>query len=303
MDNHLIYSEFFDRYLKGKLSESEQEVFEEKVRQDPLLSSEIKFQKEVFSALGEARKAALKTRLDQVPVNNTGWFGMQAGRWAAVVSAVLVITTGSYFYLSRAVDTSEKHIIDIDPDYAVTDNMKNDLPVVPAPVPNKDQQHQKSVDIASRSSVEVPEGSKDGSGEIPQHVNQEKTFVPDITRPDLVTGFAEDTQTINYQDFEAPEEKIAGNSAYDDAHIDIENIPHRQYNFHYQFIDHKLYLYGDFKGVPYKIIALNSEKDKRLFLEYNGHFYAISDEQKEIVPLHPIEDSIFLRKLNRMLLK
>lgn len=300
MDNRLIYSEFFDRYLKGKLSESEKEAFEEKVRQDPLLTSEIRFQKELFSALGETRKAALKTRLDQIPVNNTGWFGMQAGRLAAVVSTVLVVATCSYFYFSHTEDTSEKHFIDIDPDYAVTDNMKSNLPV-PAPTFGN-HQHQESDEAASSFSAEVPEGNK-GVPEGTQSVDQEKSFIPEITRPDLTTSFAEDTQTVNYQDFEAPEGRIAGNAAYEDVHIDIESTFHHQYSFHYQFIDNKLYLYGDFEDIPYKIIALNSEKNKRLFLEYHGNFYAISNEQKEVAPLNPIEDSVVLGELNRVLLK
>lgn len=299
MGNHLIYSEFFDKYLKGKLSESEKKAFDEKVRQDPLLQGEIKLQKEIFLALGETRKTALKSRLDQVPVDNLGWFSMHAGQLAAVVSAVLVVATGSYFYFTNTADHSEHHIVEVDPAHAVTGLIQENLSV-PAPALEK----KRNQDLEGVTPYDLAGKSTDGEealADIPQNADEKPAVIPDITRPDLVTDFAEDTPVINYEDFEAPGERIVESTTHDDVNnIDIENIVHQQYNFHYQLLDNKLFLYGDLSGTPYKIIALNFKNGKSLFLEYNGAFYAIDAGQRDIAPLQVIADSALIDELNRI---
>ena len=298
MANNLIYSEFFDKYLKDKLSENERIAFEEKVNQDPLLRSELKMQSDIYVALGETRKAALKSRLDQIPVNNLGWFTSQGARMAMVIGSAFVVTVGSYFYFSSVNhDKQWQPHVNIDPAFTVTDQIKEKLS---APVPVLKPDHQLKKPSANPVADELVVASGKASKKQIFTKQTEAESIPDIKRPELITDFEEDTQKINYNDFEAPQEKIVENTVVDNANIDIENVVNQQYNFHYQFIDNKLYLYGNFSSTPYKIIALNFDQNRKLFLEYNDHFYGIDSQQKAIAPLQAIEDTVLLKELKKI---
>jgi len=82
--------------------------------------------------------------------------------------------------------------------------------------------------------------------------------------------------------------------------ISIETVADAKYPFHYQMMDQKLYLYGDFKGIPYKIIALNQGRRRQLFLHYESSYYLLNQMQIEIVPLQRITDSTIIKALNRL---
>lgn len=81
---------------------------------------------------------------------------------------------------------------------------------------------------------------------------------------------------------------------------DIENRQHRLYDFHYQFLDNKLFLYGDFGQTPYEIIALNLAEGRHLFLKYDTRFYTIDSQQTEVAPLQAIEDSVLINALKNI---
>ncbi len=293
MDHSVIYSEFFDRYLKNQLSAKERAAFEEKVAQDPLLLSEIRLQKEICAALGETRKAALKTRLNQVPVSHTGWIHMQGSKLALVLGSALVITAGSYFYYtSRPVRESQ-------PTLSIT-ALPPAVDQAPVLVPEP-----------SAGSLEQAAGKKDAPAD--NRVENKNTRViqlvekstpeehlPAITRPELVTGFAEDSQTVHYQDFVPPGKATPDHSPSAQVYPDIENRQHRLYDFHYQFLDNKLFLYGDFGQTPYEIIALNLAEGRHLFLKYDTRFYTIDSQQTEVAPLQAIEDSVLINALKNI---
>lgn len=301
MDNNLVYSEFFDKYLKGKLSEKERIAFEKKVRQDPLLHSELKLQKEIYTALGESRKAALKSRLEQIPVNAVGWFNTSGTKLAVVISSVLIVATGSYFYISSKItDRSEHTVVDIEASYADTKLSKDNM-TVSIPRPTIDQALTETTD-SKVNTTERLSGNLNVQQKLSAKTNKniEKELLPEIKRPDLNTSFTEETQKINYEDFEEPKEHIVESTAFDKSNVDIEAVFHDQYTFHYQFKDNKLYLYGNFESTLYKIIALNFDKGKKLFLEFNEHFYTIDNRQAEITPLQMIEDTVLLKELKKI---
>ncbi len=303
MANNIIHSEFLDRYLKNKLSEAERMAFEEKARQDPLLGSELNFQKDIYKALGEARKNALKSRLNQIPVNEIGWYNGYSIKIAAAVSSVLILATGTYFYFNHTAEEDLlSGVVNIESNITPDDHLHQEN--LSVPVPKKDELEQATVEtfaVEKKKNIQneivtIPAEKKTEAGE----KNNSKALLPDITRPELVTDFEEETQGVNYKDFEIPAEKMMEHTLYENAGLDVENIVHHQYNFHYQMIEHKLYLYGNFQDTPYKIIALNFDEGKKLFLEYNEHFYRLNNKQQEIASLQAIEDSVLLKELKKI---
>ena len=88
-----------DRYLKGQLSEEERRALEEKMQQDPLLAQEVAWQKDIYHALGDVRRAALKSRLDNVVIHPTPYFLGQRWLTAAAVGTLL-LAGATYYYLA-----------------------------------------------------------------------------------------------------------------------------------------------------------------------------------------------------------
>jgi hypothetical protein len=124
--------------------------------------------------------------------------------------------------------------------------------------------------------------------------------MPRIVRPEVMSNFSDQAQDVDYSDFEAPNKNLPQKSEMSNVNVEIENVPDDRFPFHYQFYERKLFLHGDFKGIPYKIIALNRDKDKTFFLEYEGNYYSLRPDQQEIVPLERIQDSTVIRALNKL---
>lgn len=301
-----IYTEKFDHYLKGKLSEDEKLRLEEAMQQDPLLKNEVNLQQDIFKALHDERKMLLKHRLDNVAVNSPTWMNLTGLQWAAILSSMLLLSAGVYYGLSDDLNQKQFPTIDLvnaNNQQQLSDNVM--LPEVPSPVINERETEESPDEVASLGTdtelvPHLPEQSATAVTTLPQDGSTPKSAIPVITRPDVLSDFAEDNQDINYSDFEAPDKALLEKSDNALSAITIETMTDTDYPFHYQMMDQKLYLYGDFKGIPYKIIALNHDQHRQLFLKYEGDYYMLNQRQLEIVPLEKINDSTIIRALKRL---
>ena len=285
MQQHFTHTEMADRYLKGKLSESERLAFEEKIQQDPLLASEMSLQRDIYQALGETRKVALKNRLNQVPIRHTPWQGF---RVAAVVGTLLLVGAGYYYQASWDKSAEGTVFANKGITYLETSPL-NSTPVAPAPIP--EARVSRVTDrpaVAERSRPIQPQIGRASSRKAPV-----------IVRPDVVSEFDEDSPSIDYGDFNAPQKQALQSNAYQKEDVAIETLADSDYDFHYQFYDNKLYLHGDFQGTPYKVIALNTEADKKLFLEFDHAYYRIG-VHREAVPLVRIKDTALVKSLKAL---
>ncbi len=285
MHQNFTHTDVVDRYLKGDLSGSERQAFEDKLRQDPLLAHEMSLQKDIYVALGETRKAALKHRLNQVSIDHSPWTRWQGFKTAAVVGTLLIVGASTYYYLDAddtitpAIDTSVVERITYPKAHTL-----NHTPV--AIIPEREAPN-------LPATVEEPVTRNDASV---RSSSRTRDIAPTIVRPKVVSEFTEDTPAIDYSDFKAPEKKTLQGASYQEEDVAIEALSDSEYNFHYQFYDGKLYLHGDFYGMPYKIIALNTEADKKLFLEFDESYYRIGEHRK-VVPLVKIEDRTLVKSL------
>jgi len=71
-------------------------------------------------------------------------------------------------------------------------------------------------------------------------------------------------------------------------------------DFHYQFYNRKLFLYGDFEKMPYEILEYNTDKNTLYFLFYEGAFYELNSNQMKISPLKEIEDPELIEELKNL---
>ena len=289
MNQRFIYSEKADLYLKGKLSVSERISFEERMQKDPLLQSEIKLQREVYQALGEARKAGLKARLDQIPVDQSPWFSGAPFKTAAIVSALVATSIATYITLKPAEEELAYRVSLSEPSHWQYSENTNTLK---APKP--------AVNTTVEATEVVPEpDEKTFVASNQAVVKNEAKQTPTIKRPQVVSDFSGDEIALDYSDFEVPQKQALQTNASIDTEIAIEKVEDQAHPFHYQFYNGKLFLHGDFQDAPYNIIALNTENGRKLFLKYAGAYYHL-EEQEAISPLISITDSALILELRRL---
>ncbi len=290
MDQKFTYSEQVDHYLKGKLSETERIAFDEKMQQDPLLQNEIKLQQEIFQAIGETRKAKIKARLNQVPVDQSPWVIGSPFRIAAVVSALFITSVGTYLALTPS-DTTILTPVDI----ALSNTPTTDeQPVVEPPKPTVTSRAIPDVVIAELDDNTLVADARPTKTQQPA-VRE----LPTIRRPAVTAEFSEDAVQLDYSDFETPQKQALQTNDSGESNISVERVLDEVYPFHYQFYDDKLFLHGYFAEEPYKIIALNTESGRKLYLEYAKNYYLL-EEQTEISPLILIQDTPLVKQLTRL---
>ena len=275
-----------DRYLKGQLSEEERRALEEKMQQDPLLAQEVAWQKDIYHALGDVRRAALKSRLDNVVIHPTPYF--LGPRWltAAAVGALL-LAGATYYYL--APEGPELAAAPQKVEVPLTYPEAYTLQKIPQ------RSTPKHVALPTPSSQTFSSTSKVSNALSAETQRLQPTVIP----PQVVSRFDEDPPAVDHNDFRAPEKSSLQANTYQEGNVAVEALSDSQYTFHYQFFDNKLYLHGNFDRTPYKVIALNTENDKKLFLEFDGAYYRIG-EHESVVPLVKIEDPALIQTLKTM---
>ena len=298
--NDFIYTEKFDKYLKGKLDDSEKLALEEEIRQDPLLNHEVGLQKDIYRALGDERHMLLKSRLDDVTVNTSGWLNLTGLQWAAVITSFFLISTGSYYYLEYKEPSLVSATIDIsyeDADQPIV--REKTIPEIPLPLYKEEapEDGEMSASIETTPDTDFSRSEKRVEAD---ELDEESSLLTEIVRPDVMSDFAEEDQQINYTDFEAPDKTIFEKAEISTADVTVETAIDADYSFHYKLKDQKLFLYGDFQGIPYKIIALNREGNKKLFLEYLDKYYSLDQSQTKVVPLIEIKDPAIVKALERL---
>ena len=305
MHQNFIYTDLVDQYLKGKLSKDERLAFEEKIQQDPLLANEVSLQQDIYEALGEARKAALKNRLNQVPIHQSPRAPWQGFKTAAVIGTLLLAGASSYYYVNSLTQSTEATIssttattkqVKYPKAYTLSHRSVVSEVEKPSAAPRPAEAETPFPSAASEATTPANVATRTNK---PTVANQNIPN-PTVVRPEVVSQFAEeDDVSINYDDFNVPAKQALQGNNYQKEDVAIETLSDSDYHFHYQFYDNKLYLYGEFYGLPYKIIALNTEADKKLFLEFKDDYYHIG-EHRDIVPLEKIDDDALVKSLNKL---
>ena len=281
------YSNLVERYLDGEMSKQEMADFEQMRSQDPLLNSEFHSQQEIINGVKAFRKAELKTRLGNVDVT-PGLFQAAAGNTAVQATSVVLLTgavfVGSYIWVEspdeiETIDfslTSKSTELETSP---FNLNIAEELPLVE--MPNFDTSN-KTEEIATVDSeeevVEVVEATP---------------LQPSVVAPKLAdSGIDEDIlpsveEEITIKDSNT--EKV--------SEVEIENITSTRKKFQYKFYNNKLFLYGDFNGIPYEILEINNRGGKKLFLFHDQSFYRISNNVTKSTPLRKVTNAGLIEEL------
>jgi hypothetical protein len=276
--------ELLDDYIGNRLSEGERESFEGKLQADPELQRELKIQQGIVESLRKARASELKALLNNVPLSAIPSETSSLAKWSGVAVA-LMVAVGLYFYLRPADET---------PVPPATDTVSTIPPVSenspePESIPAEQLVEEKQPSEDSPSVNGVTRNKKPSIKE--QAAETVKSPEMNVYQPE------DDAKTENESkapvaEGDAPEEDFAPS----DLTAEIVNNS-KSYNFHYQFKDERLILYGAFDKNLYEIMEFISDNKRTIFLHYKNNFYLLNQSGEKVKPLSPINDPVLIQKL------
>jgi hypothetical protein len=279
--------ELLDDYLGNRMDETSRAAFEQKINADQSLKSELEIQQQMIAGIKKARVTELKSMLNNIPVPAGQTTGVAVGTkvtlWIAVAG---LIATGVYFYAnqdSKEVVVPNSETITPESEEAPDQNdnttdentstkgTHEDSPVVSSQESSSEQKPiappkpgKKAVPTEESRKIEVYDPSKELEENNTDQVNEELNHSHESATPSIA------------------------------VEIDSEN---RKYNFHYQFKDGKLFLYGPFEKDVYEIMEFFNQEKRTLFLYYSDKYYLLKDNSTSLKPLNAIQDAELLNKL------
>jgi hypothetical protein len=314
MKNDFYMQEQIDAFLNGELSEAECLVFEDKMQKDPLLKQEVAFQQDIISSLHQYRKMQLKSRLEKIEVApvKTGYLRL---KWGAIATGIVVVASSGLYFYKKATEP------------AITEQVTLEAPAAVTPAPG-----------SSQAQVITPAQPKENKTVLPAQPEVKKDVakatqeVASITRPApsaaKKTKEADSNMIAADPDFELIAEqpvpahpgsglKISSDSgkgnptglinttsagATIDNTIDVKLLEDKDYSYHYQYYNNKLFLYGNFHNRPYELLEINAPEGKTLYMYHDSTFYLLENNKLEPTPLSKIINKELEKELKQKML-
>ncbi len=281
--------QLIDSYLRNELSSTEAAQFESDLSSNPELLEQLQMDKLIVEGISDLRKAQLKSRLDAIQVAPLG-FGLGQFGTVSAIKGVAVIATLSlasisawYFLGNEELDSNPNlltNAITIDFPEVSTPIEIITVPIVESEAVNSDNMKvlvpTKPLNI---DKVEIEE-------KVAFNEKVEKSFIPKVDLPNLQELEDEAGLTISDADLPeiAPTDEI---SRTENVPVQIEASFKKSESIKYKYYDGKLYLYGDFKDVPYEILEINAKQGRKLYMYYGERYYnlMLSDKVEDLVPI------------------
>ncbi|MEQ8684165.1 MAG: hypothetical protein RIE86_02675 [Imperialibacter sp.] len=292
------FKELIEQYLTGTISDGNKAVLESKLASDVSLRAEMKTQSDMVSGLKEFRKAELKTRLDNVPleVGVLGTLGQSAVvKVAATVGTAILLVGGMYYFSEEAVNPAPEigqmnPITSFEQDKTAPDIALKELPSVETPA--KPVEHkQQFASVASTSSATAAEDIADVA------VPAAEEITPTFEKPTVAefeTDVEFEVEAVGKEDALAESDPIEINKPID---IEVKSEAGNSNKLQYQFYEERLYLYGNFEEIPYEILEINSKDGKRIYLFHQDVYYKLSYPTKKISTLEKVTNEDLLSEL------
>lgn len=279
--------ELLDDYLANRMDEKARSAFEKQMASDPALKAEFQLQQQYINAIRKARVAELKAMLNNVLVPAPVSGSTVATKVALWTAGAAIVGTGLYFYLRPSSEHTE--ITDIKT--GQTERVPTDS-ATEQPGQQEEHPHEvSSVDSEEEASseqtpVESPKAAKKNNARKEEYTADRKLDVFDPTKEDSSNQPAQ-------AEPQAPALQPATS-----VEITVEiDATHKKYNFHYQFKEGKLFLYGPFESNLYEIMEFFSGEKRTLFLYHKDNYYLLKEDNQKPKPLTAIQDPILLKKL------
>ncbi|MBS1490642.1 MAG: hypothetical protein JSS93_08950 [Bacteroidetes bacterium] len=268
--------ELIEKYISGKMTDTEKLAFETQLNADPLLKNELTLQETIVSGIKKARATELKTMLSQVPVSSMLSAGVATTKIVAGVIATTVVVTVSYFYFKPASPIASPTEIKT----KIIENKKAEQPQAEITTSTNKPEKIVAPSAASNSSFKT-KNTKISPAKATPKINVLDPTDELTTSPTAVNKIeADDHMTVAT------------------SHIAVEiNDAEKAYSFHYQFQNGRLILYGEFDAALYEILEIHGNGSHPLFLYYKNTYYLLDEKQTTVTPLSAIQNAQLVQKL------
>ncbi|HEY9047620.1 MAG TPA: hypothetical protein VIN08_17055 [Ohtaekwangia sp.] len=288
--------ELLDDYISNKLNAEERSAFEQTLQSNQELKREHALQQKVAEGLRQARIQELKTMLNNIPVPSTSGGEISVGVKTLVgVVAAGLVATGIYFYFKGKEETA--------PQAPVTQT----APETKTDVTKAVEQPAETTGISAVTPATTPENepAEKSSAVTKPQVKEETT---QVSKPAITPKQKDSTAEHKIDVFDPTEE--AGNKAHTEGATADGTVKankssmtvktdsnNKKYNFHYQFKNGELYLYGPFDKKLIEIMEFFSENKHTVFLFHENKYYLLNEASDKVKPLTAITDPALIKKL------
>jgi len=285
--------ELLDQYVGNRLASQDRAAFEKKLASDTSLQNEFNLQQRVVGKIREARIKELKTMFNSVPASALEPTGTSLVTQITVgVAIVGAIGAGIYFYSSNDDNVADQQVAKQEEVTSqapqTTEPQQDEASAQESPATDQPKSSESESVVPStedkKKDAEIPQASDDA-------ITKEESKGP---APLDVFDPSEETEAPGA----TPETKITESTPLSKSSIVVEtDSNNKKYNFHYQFKNGKLFLYGTFEKNLYEIMEFFSGNKRTVFLYYKDSYYLLNEENETIKPLAPINDPSLLKKL------
>ena len=277
--------ELLDNYLAGRLDSTERQAFEHRLKTDPNLKGELEFQQQLVEGVKKARIAELKAMMNNVPVpsvhgTETATVASKIALWTIVAG---IVATSVYFFVIK----DERSNQDAGQDARPTEEQQ-EVKAEETVVPDDSQE-------PVREEAPVVSGEKASSEEKPlKSPATPKKKESSSSEPAInVYDPTAETEELSIQLEEGKTPTLSKTPSIA-VEVDSQN---KKYDFHYQFRDNTLTLFGPFEKNLYEIMEFFNDDKRTMFLYYQENFYLLKDDSEKMKPLGLIQDPALIKKL------
>ncbi|MFD0998468.1 hypothetical protein ACFQ21_04090 [Ohtaekwangia kribbensis] len=299
--------ELLDEYLRNKLNAADKATFEQKLQADADLQREYKLQQKIAEGLRQARTAELKNMLNNIPVSSVHGSEISIGVKTLIsITVAGLVATGIYLYLDK-----EETEVPAQQQIAKTETPAE----VPTehqtePAPANEAEATTTAPASSSPATETPQ--PDQPKQQPAVTNQQPATNKEstsVTKPVIAPKQKDSVSKPEIHVFE-PGEETESTKAVDDKTA-TESTPkankttltvktdanNKKYNFHYQFKNGELYLFGPFDKKLIEIMEFFSDNKHTVFLFHENKYYLLNEANEKVKPLTSITDPTLIKKL------
>lgn len=286
--------ELLDQYVSNRLAAQDRTAFEKKLEADTSLKQELQVQQKVVEKLREARVSELKTMFNSIPTAELETGGSSVGTKVALWAAVAAVTgAGVYFYLTSPNNNADQ---ERSAQEQITNQIPENSEQAQPPVASKDQDPVTQREKPSGQAINPPSENSEETTDTPRVQDgvtaEESAKGP--TQLDVFDPTEEDKQSSNAKN----PDNVPDSAPLHKSSIAVEfDSDNKRYDFHYQFKDGKLLMYGTFEKNLYEIMEFFSDNKRTVFLYYKDNYYLLNEEDDNVKPLTPINDPLLLKKL------
>ena len=284
--------ELLDQYVSNRLTAQDRVAFEKKLASDTSLKNEYNLQQRVVDKIREARVKELKTMFNNVPASAIEPAGTSLVTQVTLgVAIVGAIGAGVYFYLNNDDKTADQSA-------AKQEEVVSEMPQTVEPRQEESSKQDEPVVGEEKSSgPAVPPAENQKEDAAATQPSDAATKTEEKANPPAPLDVFDPSEETR-ESAATPESAITDSAPLNKSSIVVEaDSNNKKYNFHYQFKNGKLYLYGTFEKNLYEIMEFFSDNKRTVFLYYKDSYYLLNEENETIKPLAPINDPSLVKKL------